>query len=122
MADNRKGLAFPLRMGPLGHLERSSGDRKIIDNAKAIVLTERGERVMRPSFGMTAARAVFGKMGPLLRVLTDNLVREAIVQGMRDVRAIGVDVQVEDHHKVVVDVRLAVTGANRELDFTVEPN
>lgn len=47
-----RGISFPPRFGPLGHLERSDGSQKIHEAVRAIAITALGERFGRRSFGV----------------------------------------------------------------------
>jgi phage baseplate assembly protein W len=46
-----RGISFPPRLGPDGHVAWSAGPQNIRDSIRVILLTEPGERLLRPSFG-----------------------------------------------------------------------
>lgn len=46
-----QGLSFPPRVGPDGRLAWSAGEDNVRESLRLILLTERGERLMREEFG-----------------------------------------------------------------------
>ncbi len=113
-------MSFPLRIGPLGHFERSEGIDKRIDDLRVIVLTEKGERIMRVSFGTISTRAVFRKMGELEKALLKDLIVEAVAENTSDTVVAEIDLDEKDDGKFIVSLSVAVEGSGENVDFMVE--
>jgi hypothetical protein len=54
-----KGVAFPVVLGAGGFFTRTDGMETILGGLKQLLLTNRGERVMRPDFGTSLRKACF---------------------------------------------------------------
>jgi phage baseplate assembly protein W len=69
------GLNFPIGSGPAnsGYFSKASGKKMILDGFKQLLLTERGERIMRPDFGLNLRRHLFN---PLDEVIVNSIRRE----------------------------------------------
>lgn len=74
-----QGISFPLRFGASGHLVRSSGSAKLVENMKSLVLSRLGERSMEPEFGTAGIQQVFRGAAPSLSVV-ETLTREALAK------------------------------------------
>jgi len=73
------GVAFPLDLsGTGGIFTANEGIKSIRDGLIQILLTSRGERVMRPSFGTDLRTGVFDQNDPLLAESLKSQVAEAI--------------------------------------------
>ena len=70
--------AFPLRKGPRGYFDLARKARVIKDNVLQIVGTRRGERVRRPSFGISWERILFEPADEILF----KLLRFEITEGL----------------------------------------
>lgn len=119
----QKGLAFPLRFGPLGHFERASGADKIRDDLKALVLTTAGERIMQPDFGTLGVRAVFRKLSPNFAGLMRTIIREAVAQHMPVVVVAKVDVTQDNEGGAItigLTYRVRASSEFDDLEVLVE--
>jgi phage baseplate assembly protein W len=80
MADSfvGKGWRFPIAPDSAGGLGYVEGDANVEQSLRILLLTELGQRVMRPDFGSKAGRLVFAPGGVQYLGLLENTVREAI--------------------------------------------
>ena len=87
-----RGIAFPFNKGDTSFPAKSEDDVTVEDNIRRIVLTRRGERVMRPDSGSDVMNFVFENVGPLLAAKIRNEVRRAISAGEPRVQVLQVAV------------------------------
>lgn len=81
MADNIfTGIAFPFRKGTTSFPEGSVDDRLIREELMQLLLTARGERVMRPELGTDAQSFVFETNDELLASNIRTVVANAIAK------------------------------------------
>jgi phage baseplate assembly protein W len=74
------GFAFPFQKGPTG-FPASATDNDLIQQALIqLVLTGRGERVMRPDVGSSAYNFVFGNTGAPLEMVIQSEIRNVITK------------------------------------------
>jgi hypothetical protein len=108
------GWAFPIRPGPGGGLEFTSGAANIEQSLLLLLRTVQGERVMRPSFGTKARDLVFAPGSVQNLRLLETTVREAI----RDfeprvlVEQIVATLDPDDEITAIVDVTYRVRRTN----------
>lgn len=75
-----RGLSFPFRKSAAGTPAPALDDTVLSDSLVQIVLTARGERVMRPAFGTRTLAAVFERQNQELSQTLIADIQEAIVQ------------------------------------------
>lgn len=63
---NYRGLSFPFRRGPAGFPQPSTDQDTLWDSIQQLLLTARGERVMRPDVGSQAHTFLFENNTDLL--------------------------------------------------------
>ena len=74
------GFAFPFQKGPTG-FPASSTDNDLIQQALVqLVMTGRGERIMRPDVGSNAYGFVFGNTGAPLQTIIQAEIRNVITK------------------------------------------
>jgi uncharacterized protein len=74
-----KGVSFPLdTKGTGGVFTYNEGIKSIRDGIIQLLLTNKGERIMRPGFGVNLRRSVFDQNDPLLAEGLKKQVTEAI--------------------------------------------
>jgi phage baseplate assembly protein W len=88
-----KGMAFPFQVGSSGLPAATSDEDLIKESLIQIVLTSKGERVMRPEFGSGAFTYVFESNDQLLSSAVRNSVANAIGQFEPRVAVQRIDVQ-----------------------------
>lgn len=71
------GLEFPVGSGPTkgGYFSKTSGKNMILDGLRQLILTEKGERIMRPDFGLSLRRFLFN---PLDEFAINSMKREIV--------------------------------------------
>lgn len=72
------GCQFPLVKGPRGILAQKSGVDQIKADLIQLLLTNPGERVMLPQFGVPLRRLQFQPNDPLLEMEAKRMIAEAI--------------------------------------------
>lgn len=71
-------LSFPLRLDGTGRTASADPDRHIRDLIELVLLTEPGERVMRPDFGCGLRALVFVPLGDVMLTATQALVESQL--------------------------------------------
>lgn len=98
-------LSFPLRIDGTGRAAGADPDRHIRDLIELVLLTEPGERVMRPDFGCGLRALVFAPLGDVLLTATQALVEAQLRNWLDDVIAIDrVEAQPRDDGTLLVTV------------------
>lgn len=85
------GIAFPFQRGKTSFPMARREDDVISDNIKRIMLTRRGERVMRPGTGASIWDIVFDSTGSVMMARLDYEVRRSIAEGEPRARVLAVD-------------------------------
>lgn len=75
------GIAFPFQRGETEFPRERVDDDVIEDNIRRILMTRRGERVMRPNAGSDTMGFVFESVGDVLRARITTEVKRAIADG-----------------------------------------
>jgi phage baseplate assembly protein W len=75
-----RGVAFPFRVGPDGHIAWSEGEDNIRDAIRVILSTERRERVMLPAFGAGLRSLLFEPNTPATRASIQAAITIALAQ------------------------------------------
>jgi phage baseplate assembly protein W len=78
-------LAFPLRLDAAGRTAGADPDAHLRDLIELVLLTEPGERVMRPDFGCGLRAMVFAPLGDVLATTTQALVQAQLHTWLDDV-------------------------------------
>jgi phage baseplate assembly protein W len=118
-----RDLAFPFNKGSSKLPATKDDDDVIADHVRRILLTRRGERVMRPNAGSDVMGFVFESIGPMLRARIGFEVRRALAAGEPRLEVLGVQVAQQQNRQVrgytlVVTVTYRLRG---ELKNTVVP-
>tara|TARA_R110002167_G_scaffold237989_2_gene443101 strand:+ start:1827 stop:2249 length:423 start_codon:yes stop_codon:yes gene_type:complete len=72
------GIAFPVIEGTGGFFTKTDGAETIMSGLKQLLLTSRGERVMRPDFGTSLRRSVFEPFTASLKVKLGEEIKATI--------------------------------------------
>jgi uncharacterized protein len=112
------GINFPFTKGPTS-FPAPSYDNDLIQQAMIqIILTEKGERVMRPTFGSGVLKYVFENNDDLLEALIQTEVASAL--GRWEPRIILQNVQVtQNDTQVIVDIFYVVILTRQQQTLTV---
>ena len=109
-----KGVAFPVVLGAGGFFTRKDGMETILNGLKQLLLTNRGERVMRPDFGTSLRRAVFEPADLAFQEGIKAEITATIAKYEPRVIVKNVSVKADDtkrqegYHRVYVQCRLAL--------------
>ncbi len=77
--DKSVGVTLPLRKGNNGYFEVSYTTKdQIKSNIKSLLLTQKGERLMQPTFGSNLQRALFEQNSDNLDDFIEDTIMEAI--------------------------------------------
>jgi len=110
-----QGWKFPVQVDPVtGRIMMSSGEDDIAEAIRIILMTYRGERVMRPDFGSGLNDFVFGLTDPTtLGVLEEDL-RRAITAWEPRVKNVEIEVQSDqvNAEKLWIHIKYAVRSTN----------
>jgi len=87
-----RGIAFPFQRGSTSYPMVRTEDDVIADNIRRILLTRRGERVMRATAGAGIWDFIFESVGSVLTARVDHEARRAISEGEPRARVLAVDV------------------------------
>ena len=112
-----RGIAFPFTKGTTEFPQAKTDDDIIEDNVRRVLLTRRGERVMRPESGSSLYDFVFENVDSVMVAGIGHEVRRALTQNEPRIDVIEVGVQVirGPKREVVVTV---VYEVNRQLKST----
>jgi phage baseplate assembly protein W len=119
------GIAFPFQVTD-DHFPLTAERDELADAAiKQILLTELGERVMRPLFGSRLREFLFESIDPILLIAVQAETIRAILDNTNKVRLIDVTVTVENLEseysptKLVISVVYEWAGKQNQTDVTV---
>jgi phage baseplate assembly protein W len=115
------GLAFPMRLDPLGHVALVTDDVEIRESIRLILGTVPGERPLRPEFGCGIHRFVFAPADETTAGLIAEEVRWALERWEVRIEVDDVVVSIADDVDgcLWIDIRYHVAGTNdpRNLVF-----
>lgn len=89
------GWKFPVEVDPAtGRILTASSEEDIREAVRIILLTGKGERMMRPDFGCDARKYTFGTMDYTTRTQLEQEVRDALIRW--EPRITDIQVRVEE--------------------------
>lgn len=100
------GISFPFQKGTTSLPKASTDNDVIAENIRRILLTRKGERVMRPQAGSSVWDFVFENTGAVLNARIDQDVRQAIAEG--EPRAIVQQVDISEENRFDGDKNVVV--------------
>jgi uncharacterized protein len=108
------GWRFPILPDETGGLGYVAGDTNVEQSLRILLLTDLGQRVMRPDFGCKAPRLVFAPGSVQYLRLLETTVREAVRDweprvALEDVRA---EVDPNEETRVIVSISYRVRQTN----------
>ena len=113
-----RGFAFPLRVDPMScRMEMADYEESIRQAIYIILMTRKGERVMRPEFGCDIHNDAFGK--PDFETLSriSESVREALILWEPRIRDIEVESYLDEGDTIIVDIRYTVRATNNPYNL-----
>lgn len=118
-----RSVAFPPRVGPDGRVAFSEGEANVRESIRLILMTEPGERVMRPDFGAGLGRFLFEPNTPATHQRLRVEVRRALARWEPRVNVESVEVVVapDDPRAAVLTLtyRLVATQAHERVSLNV---
>lgn len=114
-----RGWPFPIFPDATGSLGFVEGDANVEQSLRILLLTQLGERVMRPDFGTATARLVFAPGSLHFLSLLETTVREAVrdFEPRIDLEAVDAEADPEDETHVTVAVSYRVRQSNSRFNL-----
>ena len=114
-----RGWAFPLNVNHRGGISLLTGEEDIESAIKMILLTSKGERVMRPTFGSSLNDFVFATNNTSTHGLIAFEIRDALEmwEPRIDITDVVVDQDPEADNCILIDVRYTVKATNDERNL-----
>ncbi len=118
-----RGMAFPPGVGPDGRMAYSEGPENVAQSIRLILLTEQGERIMRPDFGAGLGRFLFQPNTAATHRLIEEKIRTALGRWEPRIALENVEVLPDPSEPrraiATIRYRLVSTGAADRLEMTV---
>lgn len=118
-----KGLGFPPRVGPDGHVAWSEGEQNVRESIRVILMTEPRERIQLAEFGAGLTRFLFEPNTSSTRFLIEERIRETIRRWEPRVRVESVQVEADpdDAEAAIATIlyRLIATQQRERLTLSV---
>lgn len=115
------GWKFPVQTDALGQIVLSQNEQDIKESVEIILMTTRGERVMRPEFGCGIRDLVFEPINVGTLALIEADIRESLTlfEPRIDVLEVKVysDKEDADQGKLRIEVRYRVRTTNSEFNL-----
>jgi len=115
------GWAFPPRIDSRGRIALARQERDVEEAIRIILLTPKGQRVMRPEFGCRIHDLAFSPNNATLMGLASYYVEEALAMWEPRIRVEEVNARVdaESPERLLIDVRYQIkaTADRRSLVF-----
>lgn len=114
------GIKFPFQKGPLAFPAATSDEDLIRESLIQIIMTSKGERLMRTSFGSNAFAFVFENNDDVLKANAQREVREAI--GRFEPRVVVTDVDVQqdtEAGEIQISISYIILALNSPQKLTV---
>ena len=100
------GWAFPLQLDPQGRVAQVHGSVNVEHAIQMILLTRKGERIMRPEFGSQLHELVFEPNDEMTMGLAAQYVRDALAMWEPRIRVEAVDVTSDDDDASVMHISI----------------
>ena len=114
-----RGWKFPVQVDATGKIALSEYEEDIRESIRIILLTARGERVMRPDFGAGLHEFVFAAMSATNIGLIQSAVHEALIKWEPRIQVLAVDVAPElgDIGKLLINLEYRVRATNTQFNL-----
>ncbi|HEX8174262.1 MAG TPA: GPW/gp25 family protein [Pyrinomonadaceae bacterium] len=114
-----RGWTFPVGADATGRVAMSEYEQDVRESIRIILMTAKGERVMRPNFGSGLYDFVFASMSVTVMGSIQAAVKDALVQWEPRAQVLSVDVQSEEGEigKLNIDVEYRVRATNNRFNF-----
>jgi phage baseplate assembly protein W len=126
MLDNAKdflgsGWKFPPQLNARGEIDLSHHEIDIEESIRIILLTNKGERMMRPDFGSDLFRLEFEPNDPATGGLARRYVQEALARWEPRIEVAEIDTEPDPDDPscllIYIDYRIISTNIERNLVF-----
>lgn len=118
-----RGVAFEVGVGRSGRIEWSTGPSNIRESIRLILMTEPGERIMRPTFGAGLRRFLFEPNLPATHRLIEQRITDALGRWEPRITVDRVDVTADrsdpSQAVVTIEYRLVATGEPANVRLVV---
>src|SRR5436853_1516689 len=113
------GWSFPIRPDVTGSLPFVEGDANVEQSLRILLLTQLGERVMRPDFGSAAAQLVFAPGSVQFLSLLETTVREAVrdFEPRVELDAVDAEADPQEENRVTVSIAYRVRATNSRFNL-----
>lgn len=117
--DKSVGVTLPLRKGNNGYFEVSyTTKEQIKSNIKSLLLTQKGERLMQPTFGSNLQRALFEQNSNNLDAFIEDTIMEAIDTWMPYVTIESIvydtDNTLKDRNRIDLELKYSLKYSNSQ--------
>lgn len=118
-----RSLGFPPRVGADGRVAFSEGERNVRESIRLILMTEPGERLMRPDFGGGLGRFLFEPNTPATHQAIRVHIQKVLARWEPRVALESVEVVAQDDDPraalVTLTYRLVATQARERVSLSV---
>ncbi|HEV7669581.1 MAG TPA: GPW/gp25 family protein [Thermoanaerobaculia bacterium] len=113
------GWPFPILPDATGALALVAGEANVEQSLKILLLTQLGERVMRPDFGSAAPRLVFAPGSRQFLSRLETSVRAAVrdFEPRIDLDAVDADAEPGEENRVTVSIAYRVRASNSRFNL-----
>ncbi len=114
-----KGWKFPVQVDDTGKIALSDYEQDVRESIRIILLTSRGERVMRPEFGAGLHDYVFDTMSATTIGSIQATIHDALVEWEPRIKVLAVDVEpdVDEIGKLLVNLDYRVRATNTRFNL-----
>jgi len=114
-----RGWKFPIEVDATGRIALSQYEDDIREALRIILLTSKGERVMRPEFGAGLHDFVFESMSATTIGRMQAAIRDALIKWEPRIQVISVDVEPEHGEigKLLIDIEYRVRATNNRFNL-----
>lgn len=113
------GISFPFKKGAIAFPAQATDNDLIKQALIQLILTQRGERIMRPDFGTDAWKFVFEDNNTTLGTLMRTEVARSVTTNERRVVLVGVGVDRDDKGSVVTTISYVIPQTSQSQSIQV---
>lgn len=123
MANTRLGLTLPIRLGKNGYFETTTDEMaQVKSNLMNLLLTQKGERLMQPTFGCDLASLVFDTTTDDGQASIEAAIQIAVSDWMPfvGIDEVRVGRSADSEHKIMVSIKYTLLTRGFTDGFTLE--
>lgn len=114
------GIAFPFQKGTQSDPLQSVNNQSIKEDLVQLIMTAKGERVMRPDLGSNAYSFVFESQGGALDTLIRTDIARTIATYEKRVRLLNIDIQRPEENHALITINYIVVATKQPDSVTIE--